>query len=366
VVLQTGPTVRSNARQNFDNTLFADMQFPDSEQGCYFEKVEQDDVNTIQFKSSWATNTLRVYNAANTLVATYEAIKKTTNMNKQESMAALFASAGGGKIQVFFENGLPIFAEEGMDITITDQVLLNGTYEIEEIVAGIDGAEGYEVLIITAPAISGVISGTATFEYDAEPYEAFEVTLQYAAFAVGKYHFIVTGEDVQFANYTAQSEPFESKAAWKNCILLDYKDFDNSYDIFYDTGIQHRLRFEGVFKWPEGGGERTVYKDSKVRTIKLEEYNTRHPLLMAKYCPPYLLEKIKLALAHDYILIDEVEHQCEEDFEFQWQEGEALHHGSVKVVQVDFQNENSNDEGDSGDVDFTGLDINDELLAIDP
>lgn len=362
-VLINSPTIRAGARQNFDNRLFGQMTFPDSEAGCYHEKVENTFINTIQLQSNYSKNTLRIYNEAGVIQSSMLCTKKTEHLNKVESFPAQFTPLGGGKLQVFFEFGIPVFVEAGMDIAITDNVTLNGTYEIEDILPGIGLALGYQVLIITAPVIVGVQTGTSTFEYDVEPYEAYEAKIEWALFPVGKYYMTVEGVDAQFQNYLAQSEPVESKATWKNCILITYKDYDNSYQIIYETGIIHKLLVEGVFKWPDGGGERTVYKDSRTRTIKLEEFNTRNPKLYVKYLPPYLLEKLKLAFAHDYFTVEEVEYQCEEDFSIEWLEGEALHHGNVKLVQVDFQNENSDDQGQ--DVDSALLDINDTLLSID-
>jgi hypothetical protein len=364
VVLQSGPMVKANARQNFDNTLFADMKFSNTEKGCYRERVELADIDTQQFRSNYATNTVKVYDSADVLKAILTPFKRSSNLNKNESISAFFADAGAGKTQIFFDTGLPVFVEVGMDVVITDQADLNGTYEIEDITSGVGEAEGYQVLIISknyTPA-STIVSGTATFTYDIEPYEVYEAVIDWSAYPVGVYYLFFEGSDVQLFPYTARSEPIESRSTWKNTLVIEYTNYENDYQINYDTGITHRLRVEGDLMWPLPGGERVVHKDSKVRTIKLGEYVTRNPQLSVKNLPPYLLEKLPLAFAHDFFTVEEVEYQCEEDFEPEYIPNEALHNGTVKLIQVDFMNENSDDQGPDVDIDVLGT--NDTLLGV--
>lgn len=360
-VVQTGPTVKVNRKQNFDNTLFADMHFPGVMKGCYSEKVLRADNNAIQFQSSFALNTIRLYNEDDVLKATYAPTKKTNYMNYTETLPAFFANYGGGKVQVYFQNGLPYYVEEGMDITISENVTLNGTYQVEEIIPGVGIAAGFMVALITAPSISSG-SGSVIFEFDLEPYEIYELSIPWGAFNAGKYYMTAEGYDDQFPGYTAKSEPVESAEDWLEHILLEYKNFENNFGIDYTTGIVHRMRVPGELRWPTFGGERTVYKDSRLRTIKLMEETTRHPELNVFDVPPYLLERIKLASSMDWFTADDVEYQTEDDMEVRYNEHEAVHGAMIKLIEVDFNQENTDDQGPSADVDILG--DNDSVMGV--
>jgi hypothetical protein len=107
---------------------------------------------------------------------------------------------------------------------------------------------------------------------------------------------------------------------------------------------------------PEFGSSRTMQKDSKARTIKLEDVNSFHPTLFVYDSPPHLLERIDLALSMDKIFIDDLEHQCEDDLEAEYFAGDPLGNGKVKLVQVEYENENSSDTGEP-DIDVLGNDL---------
>jgi hypothetical protein len=356
VVLQTSPTLPVRKRQNFDNTLFAEMRLPGVPADTYFEKVERVDTNTLQFRSSYLNNYARVYSEAGVQQAVYTPNRISDNMNRSESLAAMFVNLGGGKVQVFFETGLPYYAEVGMDLVITDNVDLAGTYEVEDILQGVGLAEGYQVLVITADDTPAVVGGTATFQYDAEPYESYEVDIPWAAFAEGKYYLVFDGNDPQFANYTAKSEPVDSRDAWPDLLLVEYRNNDNKFGIDYSTGIKHRMRVDAELNSMTFGGDRTVYTDSKARTIKLEEINKQYMEFTVFDVPWYLLERSDLAFSMDWFAVEDVEYQSEEDFEPEYFKNDSLHNGKIKLVKVEYENENSDDTG-TPDVDILGLDL---------
>ena len=144
---------------------------------------------------------------------------------------------------------------------------------------------------------------------------------------------------------------------------VDYYNFEDAYKIQYSTGIRHRIHIEGYLDWPKPGGERTVHQDSQNRLRKLQENVTRNPDILVEALPAYLLERLALIFGHDFFSVDEIEYQTEEDFEPEYFEADALGNGRVKLRQVEFLAENTDD---AGDVDATVLDVNDDLMAVEP
>lgn len=367
-VLQSGPAV-SNEHRNFDNRLFASEEIPGVGNCDYLQKRTTGRIEVMQFRSSYSTNRLRIYNkSSDALVSTILAQKKKALMRYTDTGTVFLADAGAGKVQLFFSDGLPEWAVAGRDITISDtgEAALNNTFEIEQITNGTLDAAGYQVALITAtwPG-GGVKQGDYTTEYDLEPFDIFEVTINWANIGAGQYYMLLDGSDVQFnVNYLAESEPVQVLALQpKDLLLISYRNNDNAFQIDYDTGITHFFYFEGEFKWPLNGGERTVMDDSRRRLIKLREFVTRNPQLRAVNIPPYLSEKLALALAHDSIEVNGVAYQTEEDYESEYMENEAFCIGRAKLRQVIFNSENQHDAGDVDNAVL--LEVNNTLLAVD-
>ncbi|MFN7703493.1 MAG: hypothetical protein ACK5OS_02635 [Chryseotalea sp.] len=356
--------VENNDLQNFDNVLFAQQQYPGVMQCDYNQSLELNDSSVIQFRSSYVNNQVRVYNKANdNLVGTILPFKRLSYIDKSDTRSAFFANLGSGQIQVFFNNGLPLIYQIGQTVTIANQASLNGTYEIQDIRQGFAAAAGYEVLILnkvwTSP--SSILSGDLTTVFNLEEFDVYEFTVNWSVYGVGEYYIEVVGTDAQFAEYKAVSEPISIKASQDDHVLIEYKNFDSAFKIDYTTGIVHKIRVTGELKWPLPGGENTTYRDSNARLIKVEEIVTRNPQFFVYDLPPYLLEKIRLAMAHDWFRINGIEYQSEEGFEPEYFQNDGLGNGKAKIQQVEFMSENSHDSGQA-DIDVLGT--NESLLGV--
>jgi len=356
--------IESLGLQNFDNRLLKDFKQPGVDGCIYHQRSLLSESILLQFRSSYTYNTLKIYNEANTLVATIAATKLTDYLNKSDVRNnVLFADAGAGKTQVFFNAGLPDFFEAGIDITVTENAGLNGDYVVEDILPGTGEAEGFTVLIIDKPWPGGtVLQATVSTVYEFAPYEIFEVTAAWELYPAGNYYLVLEGTDVQFSNYTATSEPITTSETLPDDYLkLEYYNFEEAFKVDYTTGIKHIIHVEGFLDYPAPGGKRVVHEDSQNRLRKLMENVTRNPTIYVAALPHYLLEKLPLAFAHDRFLIDDVEYQTEEDFEAEYFECDPLGNGSCKLRQVEFLSENSDDQGD---VDEVVLEINGTLLRV--
>lgn len=365
-VITEGPMVDA-ARQTFDNKLFASMKFEGVPGQCFHEKVEVSDINTIQFRSNYTTNTLKVYDDANTLKATMAATRKTSNLDKSDTGDAFFAGYGDDKTQIFFEHGLPVHYEIGMDITIAGEATLNGTYEIVDIAQGVGEALGYVVLVVekTYTSETAITSGTVTVIFDLEPYEVWEVGVDWNNWGEGKFYMLLEGSDEQLSEYKARSEPAHVKTSWPDHLVIRYKNYENGYQVDYDTGITFQIRVNAELKWPLNSGKRTVMEDSRRRLIKVEAYTSRVAQFIGYDMPYYELEKVAMAFDHDFFSVDGVEYQTEEDCVHEYFGNDPFGNTSAKLRQVEFEAENTDDLGPA-DVDLTILDVDDSLLAIDP
>jgi hypothetical protein len=354
-------------QQNFDNTLFQNMRFVARERCRYFQKWKTSDQVYLQWRSSYAAHTVKIYNLSNALQATLTAFKRTNYFDKTEALSANFSNYGSGKTQIWFPAGLPNFFEIGQDVTISGQASLNGTYEIVDIVPGTGAALGYQSLLVVKTYTSGTdpLTGTVTITYDVEDYEVWETIVDWSALAAGQYYLKIEGTDEQFTAFAAQSEPVETVTDVSELVLIAYRNVDNAFKIEYSTGITHRIRFEGEVLPAEPGGEKEEMEDSRRRIVKLREYVARMVQLNAYEVPPYVAEKIRLALAHDTVEVNDVLYQPADPMTMNLQDPtDPLSSIAVRLRQVDFLAENADD---AGDVDGTVLELDQgEIMELEP
>jgi hypothetical protein len=286
-----------------------------------------------------------------------------------DELPCYLVDAGSNRTQIFFPSGLPDWAEVGQSITLdgTGHGVFDGdTFEIVEINAGTLLAEGFPVMIIAATfPTTGTIGGTLTAEYDIEPFDVWEFEINWGDYEAGKYYMILEGEDPQFDPFTAESEPIELAADHPDTILFRHRNTENAKQIFYDTGIEHVIRMEGELSRPQPGGEEVNHEDSQYRFIKLQENVTRNPMLHVADVTPYLAEKLSLICSQDYVEINGAEYgKQDEKVEVEYFDTEALCNARIKLRQVDFVAENSDDTGDVDNP--TLLNVNGVLLSVDP
>lgn len=365
VVVTSGPP-RGVGVQNLDNTLAQDMRMVGKSICRFFQPYSVNDLVTIQWRSSYGAHTVKVYNMASVLQATLVASKLSSYLNKSESLSATFSNYGGGKTQIWFPAGIPTFFEIGQVVTISGVASLNGTYSIEDIVPGTGTALGNVSLIVSANYTSGTdpLTGTLTVIYDIEDFDVWETTVDWSAFAPGKYMIKWVGTDDQFAAFTAESEPVETLTDVSQLIAVRYRNSDNGFKIDSSSGIEHLVRVEGELLPSDPGGESEVMQDSRRRVVKLREYVTRILDFAAHDQPFYLLEKLKVAFAHDTVFVNDVEVQPSDILKVEYpSEMELVGIARVKLRDLNFLNENSDD---AGDVDGVVLDLdNGDILGID-
>lgn len=370
VVPTGGPIYDSTAKQNFDNTLFELMRFKDVSPCRYLQKWGLNDAIVYQWRSSYEAHTVKVYNLIDdTLKANLSPVKKTAYYGQSQQFSAEFSDYGSNKTQVYFPAiGMPSFFQVGMDITISGQASLNGAYDIKSIAVGTGEAEGHTVLLIDKAYSSGTdpLAGTVDVTYNIEEFDVWEVPIDMLALTAGEYYLVIEGTDEQLVAMSGRSEPFAVLADVSDLVTLQYKNYENAFKMEYDAGLLHLMRVEGEMVWGVPGGEREEMNDSRNRVILLQENVTRNPQFYAEGIPPYLGEKIRIAMAHDYWTVDGVECQKSDavEIELNHDQGDPMCSVSVKLRQIDFIAENGDD---SGDVDGSVLELGDgEIMQLEP
>jgi hypothetical protein len=380
-VEKDGVIIEQLGYRNFDNVLFENEKFPGVAPDCYLQKFRTRDTVVLQFRTNYTTNTLKVYNRSDDSEVATKSIEEVTQlMNVEEEQTAYIAPGSGGQVQLFFnDNELPQWAKAGQLISLTG--FTYGNYEddyiIDDIVPGTGDAEGYVVALITAPAAIEVETGTVSAIYDIQPFNIYEVRVDmWLLGGPGEFYLKLTGTDedehgnFQHRPYGFVSEPWKSQdVQWQNYWMLPdhvkvtWKNTENGFKLDYSTGITHVMHLPGVLHRPKAGGARTVTEDSRRRLIKLHEHVTRMADLQVFGVPPYLAEKLALALAHDTVTVNDVQYQTEDNVEVEYFNNDALCNVTVQLRQVDFVAENADDVTGT---DVEVAEINGTLLIVNP
>ncbi len=80
----------------------------------------------------------------------------------------------------------------------------------------------------------------------------------------------------------------------------------------------------------------------------------------------WLAVKLALALSHDILTVESVEYVKVDDVEYDFEEDSELGNIAANLRLVDFNNENSTDGSTGNDVDAVVLEVNGNLLAVNP
>lgn len=364
VVIMSGPVADQTGYQNYDNTLMASMRFSDRETCPVYQKIIKNEVTGVQWRSNYASHLFQLFKVSDgSLVDTLPCVQKSSFTGKLQTGTAYFTTAGAGYTQVFFDNGLPELYEVGMGVTIAGVTGLNGVYTIKDILPGTLAAVGYQVLLLQLnyTPVATISTGTLSSTYNVEDWEVWEAAINWNNYTANdQYYFVITGSDSQFANFTAQSEPVDLQISHSDTLLIEYLNFDNAFKIDYTTGIRHRLRVYARLSFPKPGGNIVGMEDSVRRYIKLQENVTRNSDFQAWDLPFYVAEKLSLAFAHDFVTIGGIQFATEDKLDVSEFDHSILVNATGKVREVNYEADNSADNGSSGGNDTA------DVIAIDP
>ena len=210
------------------------------------------DTSTIQIKSNYedVTAVLRDSNLNETAITV---TKKSTNLNRFQSLDAKYYKYREGKLGIYFDTG-NIYDENQ---SITGTYTLSGNLPEFAILGGLVSLEGigvYEIVdilydeeinkrvIIINYSYDGAISDVIVSSiYDILDYEIFEFEIDWSIFSVGYYDIVVTSTDTVIGTETHISDTIFLDTEHKKTLAINYSN-NNNRDIFYKYGIEHFIR----------------------------------------------------------------------------------------------------------------------------
>jgi hypothetical protein len=304
--------VSSNYR-NDENTMSceAQVQCPHPE----LQRFQSADNITTQFKSNYANNDAVVIRENGNEVA-IPVIKRSSNIGLKEKRDARKYDLGDGKTGIYFISGsiydydtnavvssyslngsLPFWAQSKKYIVVNSD-----WFQIEEIV--FDESKNAEVIVIEdnySGQETNVIAGSI---YNLFDYEIYEYTVNMGDFINENIRVRLNNTDNNFVSIVHLSELINVKEKQEKTIEIKYKNTDNT-DIFYGTGIEHKIRqmYQKISGYKEDPSEN--YKtDTNTVLISADVYEGDEFLL--EPVTKEMMRKIVRALSHKIVYIDEI------------------------------------------------------------
>lgn len=342
-----------NVLQTLDNTLFCEQLFPGYKEAHYYNPIAKCDVLTFQFQSNYmdTLHSIKIkdlYTGAT--VKQYYPTLKEQNIGRQETYDITITNNGGTQSRVTFNVGdIPLPIEIGMDFQIQNNADgFDGVYTIVEIQT--DELLGTQYIVINKEYTIGTPSTNAegVFVTDLVEFNVFEFLVNNLIdLSDGEYYFeIIASSDEATIQY--ESEPFQLAVEHEDTNLIEYRNFDNAFDMTWTTGIVCKIRVPSTFFKRLPGGIRETSRNSDESLQKLMAKKHRVVLFEFWDIPPYLVEKLSVLFDCDSILINGVAYQTDEGLsEPKYKEyGYRLANCSINVEQVEwFQKGNSDDLG---------------------
>lgn len=304
--------------QTMDNVLFCKQEFLGFWHQNYFQKVAKCDPLPIQFLSNYSEHqiALRDY-VTGAIVRTYAEQLKEENTNQVQTELIFLTNHNlPNQTRVYFNvGGLPVPVVIGNTFEIINNADgFNGNYAIINIANDI--LLGQQYLVINKPYLiaSPSSNASAKFLISQQDFNVFEfVTNDLATLPNGQYYITIDG--ISSTPRTWTSEPIDLQVEHKGTNLIEYRNFDNAFDITYTTGITNRIRVESTFFKRIPNGEDTTYRNCDQSLVKLSAKRRRKFLLEIWQLPPYMHEKLSVVFGHDLVKINGVRHQTDEQYQ---------------------------------------------------
>lgn len=238
------------------------------------------DAIRTQFKSSYASHTVKIKDSSGTIVKTVDLMKRTANLNVSDYRTAMKTAIIGNKLAVFF-GGFSV--EEGGDRIydgnvlneLTDEVISPynlGIYvpnwmkegknvEVEgygeltiQKVEWIESFNRYALIFDTENLVAVPQDVKVKSVYNKQEYEVYEFDVDFYSLTEGKYQIEVLATDPTFGEVTHLSEFLHLKDYHENTHLFISSNSKNN-QINYLWGIQHmmRLQYETQLKYSPDG-----------------------------------------------------------------------------------------------------------------
>ncbi len=309
--------------KNDENTLSCevDVKLPYHE----VQLFQTADVITTQFKSNYKTNTAKVIRENGSEVS-IPVIKKSTNIVNKDSRDARKYDLGSGKTGVYFTSGnvydfdtgfptgethylnggLPIWAKSANYIKVGVEWFI-----IEDVL--FDESKNAEIIVISSNysgADVAVIAGTI---YNIFDYEIYEFIIDMVNYIGENIQVAIKAEDDNFTTINLLSEDISVEVKHEDAFEINYWNDDNT-DIFYATGIKHKIRIP-YFKRNGDVDDDSDNLKTDATSILLSSELYEIDKFIFEPVTKEIWRKLMIALSHKNVLINGVGYIKDSDFD---------------------------------------------------
>jgi len=282
------------------------------------------DTVTTQFQSNYGTNEVTVIKEDLTEVSV-PVLQKTNFIGIKDKRDARKYNLGDGKVGIYFTNGnvynydtnavtgthalaglLPEWGLSGNYINIAGSWFL-----IESIV--FDESKNADVIIISETYAGADVEVVVGCVYNIYPYEIYEASIDMSDYIGESIRVRIDCTDENFPSLEHLSEEINVEVRHQYALDINYWNDDNN-DVFYATGIRHRIRIpytkiEGI-----SDGDSAIHK-TDVSTILLSAELYEGKKFIFEPCTEEIWRKLMMALSHKNVFIDGVRYVKSGDFE---------------------------------------------------
>ena len=305
-----------------ENTLSCEVEV-----GIPYHEVQlfnTSDIITTQFQSNYQSNVFRIKKADGTY-DTIPVLQKTNFTNIRDKRDARKYDLGDGKTGIYFLNGniynydtnaatgthalnglVPQWAIPG------NYINLSGSWFIIERVI-FDESKNADVIVISQ-IYSGVDSAVVVgCIYNIYPYEIYEATVDMGDYINQSIRAELVCSGSSFPTITHLSEQIDVATSHEFTLDINYWNDDNN-DVYYASGIRHRIRvlytkIEGV---PDG--ESSIHKtDTSAILLNASMYEGKK--FIFEPVTEEIWRKLMMALSHKNVFINGVKYVKDGDFE---------------------------------------------------
>lgn len=300
--------------KNDENTLSCEADVKNA-----FKQIQlfqTSDVITTQFKSNYSVNEAKVVKS-DLSELNVPVVKKSNNIGLTDSRDARKYDLGNGKTGVYFTSGniydfntgmdtgedhtlngtLPYWAKAGNSIKISTAWFL-----IESIIY--DDMKNADVIVFSDNYTGADTSVIVGCQYNKFDYEVYEFTIDMLDYMDEDIRVKIIATSPSFTTLNYLSELINVKVRHPKTVEINYWNDDNT-DIFYSTGIRHKIRVLLDKKEGVSEDENELLKtDSTAITLSSQLYE----LDEFKFEPltKELWRKLLIALSCKNVIIDEV------------------------------------------------------------
>jgi len=296
-----------------ENTLSCevDVELPYAE----IQQFQSADIITTQFKSNYSLNSATIIKEDGAIV-NIPIEKKTNNIGIKDKRDCRKYNLGDGKTGLYFISGniydydsnaiigpyalnglLPEWAQTGNYFQIA-----NVWYLIEAVV--FDETKNADVIVFTNTYTGPEANVIAGSIYNRFNYEVYEFSIDMVDYIDKKFKVKLVNSNPNFTTITHLSETIWCKVKHENVLEIRYRNTSNT-DIFYSTGIEHKIRvpYLKISGKTEESSE-THKTDTDAVLLNADMYEVDE--FQFEPVTKEMWRKLMMALSHEKVLISGV------------------------------------------------------------